>query len=129
MSLSNKITLAFGDGDYTFALNGREVEELQKVCGAPGEKGFVVPVGFGLIYQRANLGAWMHADIYHTIRLGLEGGGQAPVAAKRIADLYAVPPYKAGVKGGPEKTALAIINAAMHGFEDLPLGEEETPEA
>lgn len=129
MSLSNLRVLEFGDGEYAFALNGREVEELQKLCGSPDEKGAYRPHGFGVIFQRAALGAWFHSDIYQTIRLGLEGGGLDPVKARRIAEAYARPPYKAGVIGGPEKTALAILDAAMHGFEDLPSGEAETPKA
>lgn len=129
MSLTNRITLEFGDGEYVFALNGREVEELQKLCGAPDAKGNYVPHGFGIIYQRAALGAWFHSDIYQTIRLGLEGGGLDPVKATRVAKAYAQPPYRAGVVGGPEKTALAVLSAAMHGFEDLPPGEAETPKA
>lgn len=129
MSLSNRITLEFGDGEFTFALNGREVEELQKLCGSPDEKGTYRPHGFGSIYQRAALGTWFHSDIYHTIRLGLEGGGMDPVKATRIAKAYAVPPYRAGVIGGPEQTALVVLNAAMHGFEDLPPGEAAAPKA
>jgi hypothetical protein len=124
MSLSNRIVLEFGDGEYPFALNGREVEELQKLCGSDGKAH-----GFGIIFQRATLGAWFHSDIYQTIRLGLEGGGMDPVKATRVAKAYAQPPYKAGVVGGPEKTALMILSAAMHGFEDLPPGETETPKA
>lgn len=129
MSLSNRIVLEFGDGEYAFALNGREVEELQKLCGSPDEKGTYRPHGFGVIFQRAALGAWFHSDIYQTIRLGLEGGGMDPVQATRVAKAYAMPPYRAGVKGGPEQTAIAILSAAMHGFEDLPSGEVVTPKA
>lgn len=124
---TNRVVLEFGDGEFPFALNASEVEELQKKCGAPDEKGIVKPVGFGLIFQRAQLGAWSNADVYHTIRLGLEGGGMSPVEARRTAERYAVPPYRAGIPGGPEATMLAILGAAMHGLEDLPPGEAETP--
>ena len=129
MTISNKVVLEFGGGEYAFALNGKQVEELQKLCGSPNKEGVLVPVGFGLIYQRAALGAWFHGDIYHSIRLGLEGGGMGAVDARRVADMYAVPPYRSGVIGGPEMTAQAIIRAAMHGFEDLPPGEAQAPEA
>lgn len=129
MSYLNSVQLEFGGGEYTFALNGREVEEMQKLCGAPGDKGQMTPVGFGLIYQRATLGAWFHGDIYHAIRLGLEGGGLAPVDARRVADAYARPPYRAGIRGGPEQTALAVMQAAMHGLEDIPKGEAVAPKA
>lgn len=118
---SHRVTLEFGGGEYSLALNGREIEELQRLAGN---------VGFGAIYQRAVMGNWFHGDIYHTIRLGLEGGGMAPVEAKRIADVYAVPPYQVGHLGGAEQTAIAIIGAAMHGLADLPKsGEAETPKA
>lgn len=127
MSLTNRIVLEFGGGEYAFALNGREIEEMQKLCGHPDGSGRTIPVGFGEIFQRIHLGRWMHGDIYHACRLGLEGGGMAPVEARRIADVYASPPYRAGQIGGAERTAMAVIGAAMHGLEDLPPGEAEAP--
>lgn len=122
MSLSNLVTLEWGDGNFPFALNGKQIEELQKVCAPDGKA-----LGFGAIYQRVALGVWLHQDIYHTIRLGLIGGGMGAVEAKRKADMYAEPPYRAGQVGGSEQTALAILGAAMHGLETLPPGEAATP--
>lgn len=127
MALSGQVELEWGDGTYAFALRGGQIEELQKVCGFPNKDGGISPIGFGAIYQRTALGAWFHQDIYHTIRLGLIGGGMGAVEARRLADSYATPPYRAGEIGGSEQTALAILQAAMHGVEDLPPGEAETP--
>jgi hypothetical protein len=127
MGTLNSVTLEFGGGEYAFALNGREIEELEKACGVVNEKGQLIPVGFGAIFQRLILGVWRGSDIYHTIRLGLEGGGMAAVPARRIADGYAVPPYLSGTVGGPEQTAIAIANAAMHGVGEIEAGDEADP--
>lgn len=124
MSLTNRIVLEWGDGEYEFALNGKEVRELQKVCGVYDKDGVLRPVGFGAIYQRLALGVWLDEDIHHSIRLGLIGGGMSFVDAKRKAEMYAAPPYRAGVKGGAEQVALAVVGAAMHGLEEIaPSGE------
>lgn len=114
--------MQWGDGEYLFRLNGREIEELQKLCGN---------VGFGAIYQRISLGVWFWGDLYHTIRLGLIGGGMGAVEAKKLTDMYAgrelgTVPLAAG-PNSPESVANAVLRAAMHGFEDLPPGEAETP--
>lgn len=117
MTLKGEVILEWADGEFTFALQGAQIEELQRVCGE---------VGFGVIYQRLMLGAWSLGDIQHTIRLALIGGGMDPILARRKVDMYARPPLVSG-PNNPEALARAIVKAAMHGVEtlDAPSGEAE----
>jgi hypothetical protein len=67
------------------------------------------------------------------VRLGLIGGGLGAVDAKQKADFYightkANYPLVAG-PDNPESIAKAVLGAAMHGFEDLPPGEEQAPKS
>lgn len=122
MSLKPEIVLRWGDGEFLFRLNGKEIEELQKICGN---------VGFGAIYQRVARGEWFWNDIYNIIRLGLIGGGLGAVEAKQKTDMYCgrekatIPLLGAN---NPVDVAASVIGVAMHGFEDLPPGEAVTPE-
>lgn len=124
MAWTNRVVLEFGDGEFVFALGQKHIEQMQMACALDGKF-----VGIGAIYQRMELGVYAAQDIYHTIRLGLEGGGMDPVLAKRKADAYAIPPYRSGVVGGAEQTAIAVMRAAMYGLEHIPPGEAKTPEA
>lgn len=120
-----EIVLEWADGEYLFALKGAQIEELEQVCGK---------VGFGVVFQRVMLGAWFWSDIYHTVRLGLIGGGMGSVEAKRLTDAY-IGKDKAGLPlaagpNNPESVARAVLGAVMHGFEDIAPGEVgagETP--
>lgn len=124
MSLRPEIVLAWGDGEYLFRLNGREIEELQKVCGN---------IGFGALAERIVRGHWFWGDLYHIVRLGLMGGGMGAVEAKNLTDMYigrtrGEIPLVAG-PNNPATVAVSIIGATMHGWEDLPPGEADAPEA
>jgi len=120
-----EVVLEWADGEYLFALKGAQIEELEQICGK---------VGFGAIFQRVMLGTWFWGDIYHTVRLGLIGGGMGAVEAKRLTDTYIgrdrpSVPLAAG-PNNPESVARAVLGAVMHGFEDIPSGEAgagETP--
>lgn len=115
-----EIVLEWADGEYLFALRGAQIEELEQVCGK---------VGFGVIFQRVMLGAWFWGDIYHTVRLGLIGGGMGAVEAKRLTDMYigrdkpSMP--LANGPNNPESVARSVLGAVMHGFEDIPSGEAQ----
>lgn len=115
MTLQGEVELEWADGEFLFALKGKQIEELQRVCG---------DVGFGVIFQRLMLGTWSLGDIQHTIRLGLIGGGMDPILARRKVDAYAQPPLVAG-PNNPESLARAIVKAAMHGVETIDQGEEQ----
>lgn len=100
---STSITLAFGDGVYTFRLGLAQIAEIQTKCGA----------GIGAIYARllkgryilegenkgfAGEAAYQLADIVETVRQGLIGGGGGevdgapvtvnPAVANRLVEAY-----------------------------------------
>lgn len=121
-NLKAEVVLEWGDGERLFALKGAQIEELQVVCGK---------IGFGAIYQRVMLSQWFWGDLYHTVRLGLIGGGLGSVEAKRLTDFYLGNeagenrvPLGAG-PNNPLSVAQAILNATMVGMEDLPSGEAQ----
>ncbi len=123
-NLKAEVVLTWGDGDYLFALRGKEIEELEHQCGK---------VGIGTIYQRVVMGVWFWGDLYHVIRLGLIGGGTGAVEAKRLVDMYvgkeqASIPLVTG-PNNPETVAQAILNAAFHGVGDINTGEPKAGEA
>lgn len=66
-----KIDLEWADGTYPFCLPLAQLEELQSHCDA----------GPMVIAGRLEAGSWKVGDVYHTLRLGLIGGGMAPVDA------------------------------------------------
>lgn len=120
MGLKAEVVLEWGGGEHLFALKGKEIEELQSVCGK---------IGFAAIYQRVMVGQWFWADLYHTIRLGLIGGGMGQVEAKRLTDFYMGSeagenrsPLAAG-PNSPVSVARAIMVAVMNGMDDIPTGE------
>lgn len=81
----NTITTFFGGEKRTFAFNLNEIEELQRIV-QPGQS-----VGIGLIIGRVMDNEFYIQDIYHTIRLGLIGGGEcAPTRAQELVDTYVI---------------------------------------
>lgn len=69
----------FGDGEYTFALTPPMIRELEQKTGT----------GFGALYRKFAGNTFAYGDIIETIRLGLIGGGTAPIDAQRLVDTYA----------------------------------------
>ncbi|NEU14585.1 gene transfer agent family protein [Methylobacterium sp. BTF04] len=79
------ITLFFGDLEHAFDLAQPEiVRELEAKTG----------VGIGALVQRVvHTREFAHADLEHTIRLGLIGGGMSPkIAAGLVANYLPVQP-------------------------------------
>ena len=71
MSRDASLELDWADGRYTFRLAWAELEQLQEACDA----------GPYVILNRLIDGSWRIADISNVIRLGLVGGGMAPLVA------------------------------------------------
>lgn len=69
----------FADGTYTFTLTDTIIEELQHRTA----------LGVGALFLRMSSSQFRVADIVEVIRLGLIGGGMAPVEAQRLTDAYA----------------------------------------
>lgn len=100
-----EVVLEWADGEYLFALKGKQIEELQAVAKA----------GFGSIYQRVMEGNWFRGDLYHTIRLGLIGGGMGAVESKRLCDTYVEGVPLGNGPNSPLTVAQVILGAAMMG--------------
>lgn len=119
-----EITLAFGDGAYLFRLPLKQIAELERLTEA----------GIGAVWARiltgriplpkmagtAGLpthGAYKHADLHATIRLGLIGGGQTPTRANELMDTYVhgVMPLK-----DQWDLAASILMACVEGYKAPP---------
>ena len=101
------ITLAFGDGEYTFRLGIAQIEELQRKCGV-GIGGLCARLLKGR-YQIAGLpigtpneAEFFLADVVEPIRQGLIGGNEgvvdgvqiavSTVRANQLIEAYVLPP-------------------------------------
>lgn len=119
--LSAEVELVWGPGVFTFALKGKQLEELEHVC----------KEGIGRICMRVFSGIdYSYVTLRETIRLGLIGGGTPPVEAKRLIDVYVdgQPIDRAGDPSSTLKTANAILKAVHFGWEDLPDAPKGEPE-
>ncbi|MBB5044028.1 gene transfer agent family protein [Shinella fusca] len=100
------VTLLFGDGEYTFNLTWGCVVEWEKTTGRSLFATFKAMLSGGDIPLEC---------IRETIRLGLIGGGMAPVDALKKVKFY--------VEGRPFAesygTALAIAGAALFGADKI----------
>lgn len=103
------VDLDWADGTYTFALPLAQLEELQRLCDA----------GPMVIAERLRHGVWKVEDVHATLRLGLIGGGMAPVEAMRMVKTW-VHDRPWGESALP---ALAVISAALFGKPDEPVGK------
>ena len=103
------IDFDWADGHYDFALPIAQLEELQRICDA----------GPMVIAERLRHGVWKTADVHDTLRLGLIGGGMKPVEALQLCRTYVLgQPWAENVL-----PALAVINAALFGKPDEPVGK------
>ncbi len=119
MSLSAQIELKWGPGVYTFGLPARQIEELERFC----------KEGIGRICMRAFAMDYTYGMLRETIRLGLIGGGLAPVTAKELVDSYVdgQPIDAPNDPSSPLKTATAILKAVHFGWEELPAATAGEP--
>lgn len=110
-NLSAEIVLPFGDGEYLFAIKGKQLETLEKLCDA----------GISEISHRVLSMMPRYTDLYNVILLGLEGGGMPPVEAKRFMDRYFVgrPIASENDPHSPIKTAAKIMEAVWFGVDDI----------
>lgn len=103
------VDLEWADGTYTFALPLAQLEELQTLCDA----------GPLVVAQRLENGMWTSKEVYHTLRLGLIGGGMSPADALRKTRLYVLErPWLENVM-----PALAVMQAVLIGKPDEPVGK------
>jgi hypothetical protein len=112
---SAEVVLPWGDGEQKFALKGKQIEHIEKVCGA----------GFQAISNRLMNGGAFYADVREVIRGGLEGGGMPLVdvteSMRRWFD--GTPLADPKDRSSPLATAQAVVMAAWFGVGDLEPGE------
>lgn len=111
MNLSAEVTLAWGDGRYTFALKARQIEHLEKACDS----------GIQEIAQRLMTGRARYRDIRKSVELGLEGGGMPPVKVAEAMERWfdGQPLASPDDPSSPLATAQSVVMAAFFGLEDL----------
>lgn len=114
-NLSAEVVLLWGDGKYTFALKGKQLEHLEKACDSTISE----------IAMRVMRLMPSFVECYQTILLGLEGGGMPPHQAKFMMDRYFEGRPLAGTndEASPVATAAKIMQAAWFGMEDTASGE------
>ena len=115
MSRSGAIELAWNGGTHSFRLAIGEWVKLQEKCDCgPPE-----------LLARLMEKRWRIDDLREPIRLGLIGGGLAPVEANRlVADWVDARPFAENVP-----LARAIVLASLVGAPGEPLGKEAAAEA
>jgi hypothetical protein len=105
MSRDASVTLAWGDGEHRFRLPIGQLRELQ-------EKTQLGPLA---LLRRVLDGGWRLDDLRETIRLGLIGGGMAPVDALGLVARY--------VDGRPLTEsvlpAYRVLQAVIYGTPDM----------
>lgn len=116
MSSTATVVLEWADGEYPFALLGRQIEELESISRNPttGRNG----VGVCAIWRRLMGGEWYWSDVVNIVRLGLIGGGMGPVEAKRLVEFYVGEVPLSSMEPNPNSplsVAQAVLAAAMIG--------------
>ncbi|GGW23973.1 hypothetical protein GCM10011452_09180 [Gemmobacter lanyuensis] len=71
----------FAGRERKFALRFGEILDLEQACGDGKD-----PAPIGVIFQRLSMSRFAARDVYHTIRLGLIGGGMDALRAKSLID-------------------------------------------
>lgn len=118
---SAEVTIVCFDGEHKLALKLKQIDELQRVCGA----------GLGVIVRRVTTGEFYSRDISETVRLALIGGGMPDVRALEIINTYVDgkalmlprPPLPGEETGrdpsSPYNVARAVLDAAFFGMPEL----------
>ena len=118
-ALAAEVVLDWGDGQYLFALKGKQIEHLEKVCDAP----------IGQIAARLFSRMPAYKDVRETVLQGLIGGGTPPVIATQLVTTYldGQPLDAPNDPSSPLKTAVAIMQAAWFGVPELVAESGEAP--
>lgn len=107
----------FWDQAYDFRLGIAELEELQERCADPDGRAASPPA----VLRRILAGDWRVQDLRETLRLGLIGGGLDRGAALKLVGRAVQP----GNLLPCVAAAAVVLQAALTGVEDEPLGEPE----
>lgn len=118
-----KVTLEWADGEYDFKMGIGELRELQektrRIKNVSGEYVYISPIR---LFSMLTAEEWMVDDVKEAIRIGLVGGGMAPIDASRLVKRYVeeVPDWTVNCR-----VAANVIAAALLGWEAEPLGKSE----
>lgn len=112
MNHAGATELDWGDGTHSFRLSLTGAIELESKCDAP----------IATIINRVNSGQYKVNDLRETIRLGLIGGGKAPVEALKLVRLY----VDERPLSESEVIARVILLGLFFGFTESPLAEAAT---
>lgn len=89
MSRSGIIDEPWGDGTYRFRLAYAQLEELEGKCGAGTYEIYArLAPRTDMLGRVVEAPGWHIADLFHTIRLGLIGGGMAANEALKLVLKY-----------------------------------------
>lgn len=105
------VTFDWADGTYTFCLPNAQIGELQDKTG----------VGPMRLFRRLQSGDWLDRDMAETIRLGLIGGGMAPVKALGLVRRY----VDERPKVESIEPAVRILGSYLIGVPDDPVGKTQ----
>ncbi|MBB5709349.1 gene transfer agent family protein [Sphingomonas xinjiangensis] len=116
--MDTAVTLAFGDGSYTFWLPMARIVEVERLCGDKSIVAMFEEFGAAIGLERdtdvarfMGFGSARIKDVYEVIRCAAIGGGASPIDAKNLVDNYVDGrPYAETVP-----VAWAILNAAVMG--------------
>jgi hypothetical protein len=100
--------MTWADGDYRFCLPMAQLEELQTLCDA----------GPLVVAKRLEHGHWKTQDVFHTLRLGLIGGGMEAVPALKLCRAYVE-----GRWGENVLYAQSVLLQTIFGKPDEPVGK------
>lgn len=98
--MKTEIRAEFCGRERTFRLRIGQIGELERICAA----------GIGAIMMRLAQHQFYAADIWDTIRLGLEGGGASEVEASALMQRYRDEPVDTHLP-----LAIRIISATISG--------------
>lgn len=123
MSLSAEISLLWGGEMRTFALKGKQIENLENDCNES--------IG-NICYRVFSRVDYKFKHLHRTIYWGLIGGGTSANDAGELVRKYALdgqPIDNPNDTGSTFKVANAILKAVYFGWETLPpLGEAQAAE-
>lgn len=109
--MHHRVTLNWAQGEHDFALGLGELRALQKNCDAGPE----------LIMTRLRVGSWHVDDVFEVLRLGLIGAGMPATEAGNLVSLA----FEQNPIFALKLPAYRVIEAALIGDEDDPVGEDE----
>jgi hypothetical protein len=124
MSADGSVELEWGDGEHKFRLAIGQLRELQEKVNRPRVAIGAHPIGLQQLLSGFRDGSWWIDDVSEIIRLGLIGGGKAPIDALSLTQRYCLsrPPLES------VPIAQVILLTALIGDPDDVVGSKKNEE-